>query len=210
MTDWLFTWKGIVLGALILLVVVALAVIFREGVLGNIASVVGLAVSVLGFIVTIWTVQDARQQIRKAGDRAEKAIAQAREETRRSVEGIAFQLLAADCAALRGGVEVLRQAAQDTKWERAVYRCQECRGVALRLTHDQRLSGEEKSRLQSAADDFQFILRFIERNRLAGQPGNLLDRHIQRLDEWIGLLAGIQARLHHESLRGTEEPAENP
>src|SRR5437660_12076608 len=112
MIDWLFTWKGLVLGTVILLGAVVFGTVFREGTLGNVASIVGLAVSVLGFIVTIWTIFDARQQIREAGDRAEKAVVQAREEAQRAVEGIAGQLLATDCASLRGGVEDLRQAAQ--------------------------------------------------------------------------------------------------
>src|SRR5438132_14139758 len=100
MTDWLFTWKGFLLAAIIVVGAVAIGVAFREGSLGNVASIVGLAVSVLGFVVTIWTVLDARQQIREASDRAESAINQAREESRRAVRGIAAQLLAADCAAL--------------------------------------------------------------------------------------------------------------
>src|SRR4051812_31143936 len=108
MTDRLFTWKGGLVGAMILLGAVALGIVFRAGTLANIASIVGLAVSVLGFIVTIWTVVDARQQIKEAGERAEKAIAQGREEARRTVEGIAAQLLAASCASLLNGVETLR------------------------------------------------------------------------------------------------------
>jgi hypothetical protein len=203
MTDGLFTWKGFVLGAVFLLCAVALGIAFREGTLGNVASIVGLAVSVLGFVVTIWTVLDARQQIKEAGDRAGKAIDQAREEARRAVGGIAAQLLAADCAALRSGVEDLRQAAQDKKWPRAVYRCQECRTVAYRLAHDHRLTSEETSQLRGAADDFQLVLRFVEKKRLAGQVGLLQDSHVQSLDDVIGLLAQIQARLHHQPLQPT-------
>jgi hypothetical protein len=209
MADWLFTWKGIVPGAVMLVGAVTLGIAFRGGTLGNVASIVGLAVSVLGFVVTIWTVLDARQQIKDAADRSEKAIAQAREEVGRAVGGIASQLLAADCAVLRTGVQDLRQAAQDMKWPRAVYRCQECRTVAYRLAHDSRLTGEETSKLREAADDFQLIQRFIEKNRLAGQAGLLQDRHIQSLDDVIGLLARIQARFHHGSLRPTEESSES-
>src|SRR5262249_54122681 len=201
MTDWLFTWKGLVPSAIILLGAVVLGIAFRESTLGNIASIVGLAVSVLGFVVTIWTVLDARQQIKDAGDRAANAVAQASEEARRAIGGIAAQLRAADCAVLRSGVEDLRQAAQDTKWTRAVYRCQECRLVAYRLAHDQHLAGPEASALRQAADDLQLILRFIEKNRLAGQAGLLQERHVQALDDMIGLLAQIQARFHHEPLR---------
>jgi hypothetical protein len=206
MTDQLFTWKGLVAGGIFLLGALALAIIFREGTLGNVAGIVGLAVSVLGFVVTIWTVLDARQQIREAGDRAEKAINQAREEARRAVERIAGQLVAADCAALRGGVENLRQAAQDRRWERAVYRCQECRAVASRLALDRHLTDQEKTALQSAADDLLLILRFIERNRLGGQAGLLQGQQMQTLDGVIGLLARIQARLLHDALRPTGAP----
>jgi hypothetical protein len=119
MTGWLFSWKAVALGAVILLAAVAVAVAFREGPLGNVASIVGLAVSVLGFVVTIWTIRDARQQIQEA---AERAVAQGREETCRVMERIAAHLFAADCAALRSGIEDLRQAALDRQWARAIFR----------------------------------------------------------------------------------------
>jgi hypothetical protein len=201
MTDWLFTWKARAVGVVTLLVAVALGILLRDSSLGNVASIVGLAVSVLGFVVTIWTVLDARHQIKDASNRAEEAIAEATEETQRAVRGLASQLRAADCAVLRGGVEDLRQAAQDMKWARAVYRCQECRPIAFRLAHDEHLTGEERGALYAAADDLLLILRFIEKNRMEGQPGLLRESHVQGLDRVIGLLAQIQARFHHEPLR---------
>jgi hypothetical protein len=200
MTGWLFTRKSLALGATLLGAAVALGIVFREGTLGNVASVAGLAVSVLGFVVTIWTVLDARQQIKESAARAAEATAQAREEGRRAVEVIASQLFAADCAALRGGVEDLRQATLDRQWPRAAYRCHECRLVAYRLARDRHLTGEEVSALRAVADDLQLIRRFIEKNRLAGQPGPLQDRQTETLDNMIALLAQIQARLHHQPL----------
>jgi hypothetical protein len=115
MTEWLFSKKGLVLGATILLGASVIGFVLREGPVGNIASIVGLAVSVLGFVITIWTVLDTREQIKDAGQRAEQAIAKASEEARKAVRGIAAQFRAADCAILRTGVEDLRQAAQDGK-----------------------------------------------------------------------------------------------
>jgi hypothetical protein len=172
---------------------------------------VGLGVSVLGFVVTIWTVLDARQQIQGAAARAAEATAQAREEARRRIEGIATHLFIADCAALRGGVEDLRQAGLDRQWPRAAYRCQECRLVAYRLAHDPHLSDEEVSALRQGADDLQLIRRFIEKNRMAEQPGPLRESHLEKLDEMIARLAQVQARLHHQPLRPAETaPGESP
>lgn len=76
--------------------------------------------------------------------------------------------------------------------------------MAYRLARDDYLTDQEASELRSAAEDLLAILRFIERNRLAGQEGALQDRHMQSLDGVIGLLAQIQARLHYESLRPPE------
>ncbi len=210
MSNWLFTWKGIVPGVVILLGALAFGIAFREGPLGNVASIVGLAVSVLGFVVTIWTVRDAGQQIQEASERSQKAIQQVREEARRTLEGIATQFLNVNCASLRSGVDALRQAAQDANWPRAVYRCQECRDVAYRLAEDHHLTGEETSRLRAAADDFAVIRRFIERNRLPGGEGTLQNRHVECLDEVIGLLAQIQARLLHGPLRPPQGASQNP
>jgi len=201
MADWLFSWKGFTLAGVILLAALGVAIVFRDGPYGNIASIFGVAVGVLGFVITIWTVHDARQQIKDASTRAEKAIAQAAEESRRAIERIAALLFASDCAALQHGVENLRQAAQDEMWPRAVYRCQECRIVAARLAHDSHLTADEASQFRQAVDDFALILVFIERNRLDGQTGVLQRSQIERLDELIGLLVRIQGRTHHESLR---------
>jgi hypothetical protein len=179
MTDWLFSWRGMGSAALFLTGALILAIVFREGTFGNVASILGLAVSILGFVITIWTVLDARQQIQDAGDRATDAIAQAREETRRVVGGIAAQLFASDCAVLRTQVEDLRQAAQDGTWPRAVYRCQESRSILFRLAHDARLTEQEKSNLRLSGDELQDIRRFIEDYRLGGQSGRLKKRRPQ-------------------------------
>lgn len=109
MSNWLFTWKGIVPGVVILLGALAFGIAFREGPLGNVASIVGLAVSVLGFVVTIWTVRDAGQQIQEASERSQKAIQQVREEARRTLEGIATQFLNVNCASLHSGVDALHR-----------------------------------------------------------------------------------------------------
>jgi hypothetical protein len=210
MSHWLFSWKGFVSGAGILLVAVVVAIVFQEGTLGNIASIVGLAVSVLGFVVTIWTVLDAREQIKDATDRAEKAVAQATEETRRAVEGIAGQLRASDCASLRHGVEDIRQAARDKNWSRALYRCEDSQILAFRLAADQHLSSAEALTLRTALDELRVIQRFIERNRLAGQAGSLRKDQLEALDAMVAVLAQIQARFHHESLRPTSTPRSSP
>lgn len=204
MTEWLFTRQAWSVGGFILVTAIVIGVIFRNTALGNILGVVGLAVSVVGFVVTIWTVLDAREQIRQAGNRAEEAIHHAREEGRQTIAGIADQFLAADCAALLRSVEDLRQAAQDRKWPRAVYRCQECRFVAYRLAPHLRLADQERSELRRAADDFLLIQRFIENYRLDGQSGTLKPAALNSLDRTIGLLQQIQSRLYHEPLRPPE------
>jgi hypothetical protein len=195
MTDWLFTWKGILAVLIIVGIAAAVGYVYQEGTLANIASIVGLAVSVLGFVITIWTVIDARKQITEAADRAEEAVAEAREESRRAIAGIAALLRAGDCAALQTGIENVRQDAKDAQWARAAYRCHECRRVAIRLEQDEHMTDEEKSGLRAVADNLLLILQFIEKNRLAGKPENAmlpLERpKIQSLDEMIGLLARI-------------------
>jgi hypothetical protein len=206
MTDWLFTWKGLLLAGGILVPAVIVGVVLRhESTVANVASVAGFAVSVLGFVVTIWTILDARQQIREAAGRAERAVAEAREQTRRAVDGIASQLRAADCAALRTAVEGLRDDALDKKWPQASHRCQDCHLLAHRLAHDHHLSDEEKAALRRAADDFQVIRGFINRYRPTGHQGALKPSHLVSLDRVIGLLAQIQGRLHHEPLRPAPE-----
>lgn len=206
MTTWLFSWKGITAGGLVLAAALVLAILLREGTVGNVASIVGLAVSVLGFVVTIWTVLDARLQIEEAGRRATEAIEQANAQARQRMEGIAVQLHLADCAAFQSAVEDLRQAARDGNWHRALYRGQECLIAAMRLAHDQRLTPQERGALVAAQEDFQTIIRFIEQWRLEGQGGFLRNHQVQALNVIIGILIQIRARLLHQTLGAPNQP----
>ena len=76
--------------------------------------------------------------------------------------------------------------------------------VAIRLAHDKQLTADETSGLRAAADDLLLILRFIENNRLDGTEGRLQKNQLERLDNAIGLLAQIQARLHHQFFPAAE------
>src|SRR5262249_4419772 len=143
MTERLFSRRPLTVALIALIVVGGLAVWNRLTVAGwfdsaaNMASVLGLLVSVVGFALTILTMLDTQQITREAERRieaaarhAQEAVERAQQETRQAVERIAAQLRSADCAALGRWVRDLRQAAFDAQWPRALYRAQECQWLA--------------------------------------------------------------------------------
>ncbi|MCI0457411.1 MAG: hypothetical protein L0Z62_10620 [Gemmataceae bacterium] len=73
--------------------------------------------------------------------------------------------------------------------------------MAHRLSYDQRLLQQETVELQAGAEWLLDIQRFIEKNRMQGQPGGLNSTQIGYLDELIQLLQAIEGRLLHQAMR---------
>jgi hypothetical protein len=213
-TERLFTRRPLTGALLTLIVVGALALWYRQRVAewcdwaANVATVLGLLVSIVGFALTILTMlatqqisREAQRRIEEAARHAEEAVERAQQETRQVVERIASQHRSADRAALGRLVQDLRQAAVNAQWERAAFRAQDCHWLALRLSCDLALHAEERSELQNSAKNLIELQRFIEKNRLPGSPRGLNTSQLGYLDAVIRLLGTLEGRLLHEAMR---------
>jgi hypothetical protein len=179
---------------------------------GNVASVGGLLVSVVGFVLTLWAVAETQRIEREARRKIEDAIAEAheetkaavaevREQTRQAIEKIGLHLLVSEVEALQRLIIDLRQAGRDGPWERALFQCNEARAVALRATGNPHLLEDEKSYLREAVDDLRLTIRYIEEHRLpAPSVRGLPNKNTKALDDMIAAIGRVQARLRRQSL----------
>src|SRR5205823_10429465 len=84
--NWFLAWKWIILLAAV--AIAGMAIYFWPdlyaafGWFGNVASVLGLLVSVVGFILTIWTVLETKRISQDAQERIQQAFNEAQQETR--------------------------------------------------------------------------------------------------------------------------------
>src|SRR5204862_2676362 len=117
----------------------------------NVASIWGLFVGLIGFIVTIYTLfetqrisrkaqqevqkatVEAQQAIQKAAREAQEAVKNAQEQTRQVLERVRHGVREADFATLHMWVRDLRNAATLGEWPRALLFAEECPAVAERL-----------------------------------------------------------------------------
>lgn len=162
----------------------------------NTASVLGLLVSIVGFILTLWTVRETQRVSREAQQQIEKEVAAARRETRQAVEKIALQLLQAECEGIYRLLMEARRSIRDGQWVRAAERCQEARQGLVHLGAYRHLYSEEKDAFTAAADELWETIAFIERYRLKPNPpaGLPLDK-LQPLDRSLTHLEKTRSRL---------------
>lgn len=147
---------------------------------GDVASVLGLVLTLIGFSLTLW----GQWKIRKAA--------------RIVARQIAHQLAAADVGTLLRLVTEARDAGRDTRWPRMIDRCQEGRLLAVPLAHNPVLSEEERASPRQSGEDLRLVIQYIENHRLppsAQQGKSLPDQKRRVLDGLIATVGGIKGRL---------------
>ncbi|HKI32073.1 MAG TPA: hypothetical protein VKA46_09405 [Gemmataceae bacterium] len=145
----------------------------------DVATIVGLAITLIGFGFTLW------------GLRRVRAV------TREAVGKIGAQLLSVETIVLLRLVTEARDAGRDGHWPRAIDRCQQARLIAVPLSHNLRLREEERDALRKMNTNLRIVVQYIENNRLPpGSPaGNLPDAKKRTLDQMVTTLGNIQGRL---------------
>ncbi len=162
----------------------------------NLASVLGLVVSIIGFMLTLWTVYETQRVSQNAQRQIEREVAAARKETRQAVEKIALQLLQAECEGIYRLLMEARRAIHDGQWIRSAEKCLESKQAIIRLGAYRQLESNEKLLFANGADDLQATIAFIERNRLKpNPPAGLPNDKLQPLDTLLTLLEKTRARI---------------
>ena len=148
---------------------------------GDLASVSGFLLSLVGFGLTIWSAQGARK---------------AAEQANQSVHQIRSQLMANEIAACIQVIRTLHQRLEERAWIKALESCVEA-GVQLsRNSSNRELTSEENSRLSRMIDDLKLIHDQIEEIRREKEKGKQLSQRVpSKLNDMLVMLGRLEARL---------------
>jgi hypothetical protein len=223
---WQVVWILVLLVGVVLLgLTLVIALYHRESTtFANVASIWGLFVGLIGFIVTIYTLfetqrisrnaqrevqtatLEAQHKIEEAAKQAQEAVKAAQEQTRQVLERVKSVLREGSYWTLLMWVKDLRQAARALDWEKAALLAEECPAVGERLALAEGLTPAERKKLRASIDDVRLLQAFIRDERLpegANKQLGLDQAHLRALDDLIRLLEVLGGKLHHESTKGT-------
>jgi hypothetical protein len=218
---WHLVWVLVLIGGVLLLgVTLGIALAHRESSpFANVASIWGLFVGLIGFIVTIYTLFEtqrvarkaqreiqtttieAQQKIQEAARQAQEAVKIAHEQTRQVLDRVRHGIREADFSTLHMWVRELRTAAGQADWHRAMFFAVECPQVAERLRNAEGLEDGERIALREGADNLRLIQTHIRRDRLNTQTIGLAASHSKNVEALAALLERLGGRLHHEATR---------
>jgi hypothetical protein len=189
----------------ILLTVILLSFIFFEQTkpfansFGNHASVLGLSVGVIGFTLTLWTVQETLRLNTRAQEALRKQVKRARQEMRDLLTNIRTNIMGDTCEKAFFLAIEARNAIRHGSWPRAAERCEDVRQLALRLLTYRDLLDSERTAIRAVVEDLRTIVSFIEKNRLrANAPRGLPRDKLTPLDVLIDALDAIRGRLQQQ------------
>jgi hypothetical protein len=170
----------------------------------NLASVLGLFVSLVGFILTVSAVFETLRVSKQARQEIQKAAAEARKETKLTLDKIRLRMMEDTCEHAFLAASDARKAIRSSDWLRAIERCQEARRLASRLVAFGDLTEIERTLIRKAIDELKATISFIERNRLKPEPAQgLPDKALQPIDSLIDELDKVRGRLQHKVLEAS-------
>lgn len=211
---WHVVWVLVlVVGGVLLGVTLAVAVAQRGNAgFVNVASIWGLFVGLIGFLVTIYTLfetqrvtRDAQRETRAATEKArqetKEAIQRSQEQTQLMFARVRAGLREVNFWTLSSWVKTLRAAVAQKDWPRALFLSEESSAVGERLAHSEGLTAQEQAALLDRLDDVRALHVLIRTQRTAdgSDPALPLDaKDLDPLDQLVHLLDSIGGRLHHE------------
>lgn len=220
---WHVVWVLVlVVGGVLLGLTFAIAIGYHENnAFANFASIWGLFVGLIGFIVTIYTLfetqrvsrkaqqevqaasVEAQQAIQRAAREAQEAVKNAQDQTRQVLERVRQGVREADFSTLHMWVRELRTAAGQGDWQRALLFAEECPAIAERLRNAEGLEDDERNGLREGADDLRLVQTYIRNKRLNTDEKGLAPNHTKKVEALAALLERLGGRLHHEPTRET-------
>jgi hypothetical protein len=219
---WHVIWFSVLAAGVVLLgatLLVALA--HRDsGAFANVASIWGVFVGLIGFLVTIYTLFEtqrvsrkaqrevqtatvaAQQKIEEAAKQAQEAVRNIQEQARLVLERARHGIREADFKTLHMWVKEMRTAAEQGDWHRALFFAEECPAIAERLRNAEGLADTERNGLREGADNLRVLQAHIRKARLGTQTVGLAAGHARNVEALVALLERLGGRLHHEPTRG--------
>ena len=156
---------------------------------GDLASIVGLILTLAGFAFTLWKIKQTRKAAEEATQMAKGAIAQ--------VSTRLFSNQIADGVRL---VSELRNTCRMGQWERAIDRCEQLRLLLASVVEDSNIGLEEGDYIPEAIDDLGLILRRLEEITRGGRATSLSSNMREALDTLTITLGRLDGRLKNAAL----------
>lgn len=154
------------------------------GVFADIASILGLVITLVGFVATLRNVRKARQ-----------AAEEAKEAARKTMERVSERLVGEDLATTIHHLNDLRAACRERSWDVSVLRVNH---VSIRLSQllpHPVLTHEERDDLAIAVEDLQTLQKAIDRSRRSASPKGLPTSQVGSLDRALSLLGRVRGRI---------------
>lgn len=156
---------------------------------GDRASVLGTALTLVGFILTFWQVIRTR-----------KAAEQARQIAQEALDRVSAGLLLGQVSSgLRFATE-LSGACRLEQWERAIDRCEQLRLLLASIVESMTLGSEESGYITAVMSDLKSILRRLEEIGRGEKSSPLPARMRNAVDELIVFLGRLDGRLKSAAL----------
>lgn len=156
---------------------------------GDLASVVGLLVTFVGFAATIRKVR-----------MAEKAAEEARSAARETLAKVGAQLLANEVGTLLQLVREIDAACRDGSWPTVTHRCDESRTRLSQLLEDQGLDPVEREVIREATDEMRVIMKEIVKIQTNPETNEVPDKVSKILHNLIIFLGRVKGRLQTRTL----------
>ena len=156
---------------------------------GNLASIVGLILTLIGFVFTAWKIIQTRRSAEEATRIAKGAITQ--------ISTRLFSNQIADGVRL---ASELRNACRMEQWERAIDRCEQLRLLLASVVEDSNIRLGESNYISEAIDDLGLILRRLEEITRGGRATSLTPNMQKVLDTLTITLGRLNGRLKNSAL----------
>lgn len=159
------------------------------GWLADVASLIGLAITLIGFCVTILTVRSAKRAAEAAEQKAQEAV-----------DRLGSQLLINQVVTTLQLVREVEAGLGERNWALSCFRCDEARTRLSELVDCIDLSEKERGDFLLASSDLGKMLTTIQKLRFGNVSDAFPDKSLKRIHEIIMQLARTKARLQAKSM----------
>lgn len=156
---------------------------------GDVASIVGLLLTLIGFTFTLWRIKQTRSAAEEANRIAKKAVAQVsiRLSSNRIADGVRLASELADTC-------------RREQWERAIDRCDQLSLLLASVVEDSNIRQSESDYFAEAIDDLGLILRDLEEIARGGSFTSLPSNMREALYDLSIVLGRLDGRLKNAAL----------
>lgn len=156
---------------------------------GDLASIGGLVLTLVGFAFTLWRITQTRKAAEEATRIAKGAITQ--------VSTRLFSNQIADGVRL---ASELRNTCRMEQWERSIDRCEQLRLLLASVVEDSNIKLDERNYISGAIDDLRLMLRQLEDITRGRRESSLSPKMRSTLDTLTIRLGRLDGRLKNAAL----------